>query len=81
MTSAWLNCKVLPGMFSDESVIQVSVGNLSRSFIVPKSALEPSGSPDRIRVDVFSSSDTRWAILPTDYRDSIPVGEGDLEFA
>jgi hypothetical protein len=78
MTQCWLHCKVINGMFSDESVIEVSVGKILRSFVVPRNTLSQQ-PPNRVKVDVLPGAGVRWAVLPTDYRESIPVEDHHLE--
>lgn len=85
MIDRWLNCRIGPGMFSDEYTVTVepklSKGTEVRSLFVEKGLVEPmngDGSKGRVRVQVFRRDATLWAILPTEDQLAIPVDEVDL---
>jgi hypothetical protein len=58
----WLRCKVVPGAFSDESIVEVvtSEGH-ELSFFVPRSRV----AEGRVRVLVNYKGGKTWVILPT----------------
>lgn len=75
-----LKCRVLKGMFSNERAVVVYLMNGTKSSaFVPAS--EVRGEVDRdgdVSVDVFRDGGSVWAVLPTEYRDTLPVRELDL---
>lgn len=77
--SQWLRCSVSEGMFSNERVIIVRrKGNGSVEFFVPQESVQGKGDNGRVQVEIFERPDSKWAVLPTPYRDSIPVDEAEL---
>jgi len=84
MTERWLKCNVFKGMFSDELVVRVwPKDHHTMSFFVPKNRVEGcssgEGEEGKLRVKVFRKDDITWAVLPTDYQESIPVRDEDLQ--
>jgi len=75
-----LKCHVLKGMFSSERAVVVLLLNGKKSSaFVP--ANEVRGEVDRdgeVNVDVFRDRGAVWAVLPTEYRETVPVNEQDL---
>ena len=75
-----LKCHVLKGMFSNErAVVVLLVNGKKSSAFVPAS--EVRGEVDRdgdVNVDVFRERGSVWAVLPTEYREAVPVNEHDL---
>jgi hypothetical protein len=77
MTAILLNCTVKPGMFSDESVIELATADgRELAFFVPRSVV--SGAA--VKVDlVKSSGGVNWIILPTaEPNNAIPVRDDQL---
>ena len=75
----WLKCRVSKGMFSNERTISVRrKGNGIQEFFVPQSAVDTEGDAGRVKVLVIERLDVKWAVLPTPYRESIPVDEDDV---
>ena len=74
-----LKCHVLKGMFSSERAVVFLVNGKKSSAFVPAS--EVRGEVDRdgdVNVDVFRDRGSVWAVLPTEYRETVPVNEHDL---
>jgi hypothetical protein len=68
----WIRCRVRPGMFSDERTVEVE----GRSFFVePRSVrnTEPDGTGE-VEVTIVRDGNREWAVLPTNYRDSVVLG-------
>jgi hypothetical protein len=80
MDSQWLKCRVLKGMFSDERAIVFTMSNGGKySEFVPSSAVRGEIDQDGlVRVNVFKDGKTLWAVLPTEYSDSVPVKSSQL---
>jgi hypothetical protein len=78
MQNRWLRLdKVEPGMFSDELTVVLKRANGDpESFVVPKSAVEQAER--RLRVHVREEGGTKWAEIPSPYRDLVPVRASDL---
>jgi hypothetical protein len=80
MEKKQLKCQVLKGMFSNERAVVVLLQNGKKSSaFVPAS--EVSGEVDRdgmVNVDVFWDRGSVWAVLPTEYRETLPVNVNDL---
>ncbi len=76
MSSAWLKCVARPGIFSDESIVEVTTWNgTERAYTVPKTQV----AHDRVRVRVTKHEGTLWARLPTDHPyHAIPIRAPDL---
>ena len=75
-----LKCRVLKGMFSSERAVVVSLPNGRKSSaFVPSSEVRGDLNCDGdVCVDVFRDGGVVWAVLPTDYRETVPVQENDL---
>ena len=73
MTSSkkWIECRVTPGMFSDERTVEVR----GRSFFVEKNVVrsEKNGS-GQVEVIIVEKNGEKWAVLPTPTRESIFYG-------
>ena len=66
----WLECRVYPGMFSDERI----VGFGDRSFFVEeKSVRNEKDGHGEVEVRIFEMNGEEWAVIPTNYSDSIPL--------
>jgi len=80
MGRRWLKCRILKGMFSDERVVVVSrVDGMSTSAFVPSAAVRGSVDHEgQVEVDVFADRGATWAVLPTEYRETLPVDARDL---
>lgn len=67
----WIPCRVFPGMFSDELVVEVN----DRSLFVNRDAVRArQGDQGEVLVRVFEADGTTWAVMPTNASDSIPLG-------
>lgn len=80
MKRQWLKCRVLKGMFSDERAIVYSMSNgKESSAFVPSAKVRGKIDHDgAVSVEVFQDGDTTWAVLPTEYRDAVPVNRTQL---
>jgi len=81
MSERWLRCNIVKGMFSDEWAIVYRFKQQGKeaSFFVPKDQVVGAvDSEGKVKVRVFRQGDTSWAVLPTEYQESIPVDEADL---
>ena len=66
----WIECRVSPGMFSDERI----VGFGDRSFFVEeKSVRNEKDGRGEVEVKIVEFNGKKWAVLPTNYSDSIPL--------
>lgn len=67
----WIPCRVGPGMFSDERMVEVS----GRSFFVDARNVRDSRDSDlgEVHVTVVDIDGEKWAIIPTSTRESIPL--------
>ena len=66
----WIDCQVFPGMFSDERAVQVGKDSYFVDANVVRSGRDHAG---KLRVIVVEGAGgKKWAILPTNMRDSIP---------
>lgn len=75
----WLKCHVSKGMFSNERAIVVRrKGNGTLEFFVPQVAVRGEGEGGRVEVSVIDRQGAKWAVLPTPYKESIPVDEEEL---
>jgi len=80
MRRSWLKCQVLKGMFSDErTVIVRRKDNGTIEFIVSETFVNDT-DPDagKVEVTVIERGGQKWAVLPTSYRESIPVDDSEL---
>jgi hypothetical protein len=76
----FLRCTIKEGMFSDEVVVEVrrKKGG-SQTFVVDKTAVNVDAEGcGRVRASVVRRNDTTWAVLPTEYRETIPAMDEDL---
>ncbi len=66
----WIECRVCPGMFSDERI----VGFGDRSFFVEENSVrnEKDGRGE-VEVKIVEFNGKKRAVLPTNYSDSIPL--------
>jgi len=80
MTEQWLRCHILQGMFSDERTIVVysKSGERIAEFVPKDKVVGEINEDGKLRVKVFQNNGTTWAVLPTDYSESIPVRNEDL---
>ena len=82
-TDRWLTCRVDKGMFSDElAVTYPATGEVLVSVFVPADAVRgQQGGLGKVRVNIFRRGDTTFAILPTEYSESVAITEADLSDA
>ncbi len=80
MTSQWLECSVIKGMFSSELAVGVRRRSGSRfSTFVPKESVRGEiDSAGAVRVQVFRELGIAWAVLPSPEREIIPVLDSHL---
>lgn len=81
MSDAWLNCRVLKGMFSDERAIVVETNSGTEySSFVPKALVRGEiNGQGQLRVSAFEKAGAWWAVIPNDYREIIAVQSSALE--
>lgn len=77
MTSVWLRCEIVKGMFSDEVtiVVQSHDGEVISAF-VPKDRVEEKES--RVSVRVFEDKCGKFAVLPNESQTVISIKESEL---
>ena len=75
-----LKCRILKGMFSDERAVVVHrVDGKTTSAFVPMSSVRGNIDQEgQVEVEVFADHGTTWAVLPTEYRETLPVNVRDL---
>ncbi|HUS45690.1 MAG TPA: hypothetical protein VM219_06625 [Phycisphaerae bacterium] len=78
MTQGWLKCRILKGMFSDEStmVYHPPKSRTASSFFVPKDKVREGDGAVSVRF--FHEGDTVWAVLPAENQPVIPVNKEDV---
>ena len=81
MEDAWLRCEVHKGMFSDErAIVWRWQGGREESDWVPANKVRgEDGTIGAVRVKVYEVDGVLWAMLPTDYSDSIIPDPADVE--
>ena len=68
--SQWIPCRVYPGMFSDEVVVEIN----NHSFFVPKHEVKKENDDHgTIHVTIIEFRGKRWAVVPTNTMESIPL--------
>ena len=74
--AAYLKCKVTPGMFSNEVVIEITdADGQELSFIVPKKKVRENS----IQVEIVQEKGAIYATIPTPSPENpIPVRKNDL---
>lgn len=80
MNKGRLKCQVLKGMFSDERAVVVDLNNGDKSSVfVPAAEVRGDiGARGEVNVDVFEDDGAFWAVLPTEYRETVPVRKLDV---
>jgi hypothetical protein len=65
----WIECRVSPGMFSDERAVELG----ERSFFVDEGAVRNVGQDGRAEVEVqlVERGGEKWAVLPTSSRETV----------
>lgn len=65
----WIECRVSPGMFSDERAVELC----ERSFFVEKKSIRHEQNDGRAEVEVLivERAGKRWAVLPTNFRETV----------
>ena len=69
----WIECRVSPGMFSDERAVEIG----GRSFFVDEKSIRNAQPDGRAEVEVVilvREDGKRWAVLPTSSREAVPLG-------
>ncbi len=81
MEDAWLKCRVLKGAFSDERGIKyrMSDGSEDGNWVPADKVRGDVGQMGAVMVRVYERDGVVWAMLPTDYSDSIVFHPDDLE--
>ncbi len=68
--SKWIQCRISPGMFSDERTVEVD----DRAFFVNKASVREEGDGNGcVEVKVVEVDGQKWAVMPTSTRESIPL--------
>ena len=80
MNKGRLKCEILKGMFSDERavVVNLSNGDKSSMFVPASEVCGDIGARGEVNVDVFEDDGALWAVLPTEYRETVPIRKLDL---
>lgn len=75
-----LKCQILKGMFSNERVVSVKLSDgSSTSVFVPSDKVKGGiGTKGSVKVNVFNDEGLPWAVLPTEYKDIVPVNIEDV---
>jgi hypothetical protein len=64
----WIVCRVYPGMFSDELVVQIA----EQFFFVERSSVRNvQAGAGELQVQVVHVDGVDWAVLPTTMKDSV----------
>ena len=81
MHDAWLKCEVHKGMFSDERAIvyRWRDGREESTWVPADKVRGENGTIGAVRVKVYELDGVEWAMLPTDYSDSIVPAPADVE--
>ena len=67
----WIACGVSPGMFSDERLVEVN----DRTFFVDEGSVRNvKEGHGEVHVTVFEIDGKPWAMLPTNTRETVPLG-------
>ena len=67
----WIPCRVYPGMFSDELVVEIG----DRSFFVSCDAVRKhEGDRGEVLVTIVEVDGRKWAVVPTSTRETVPLG-------
>ena len=66
----WLKCRVYPGMFSNERIVEIGERDF---FVEEKSVRNEKDGHGEVEVRIFEMNGKKWAALPTNYSDSIPL--------
>ena len=69
----WIECRVSPGMFSDERAVEVG----GRSFFVDEKSVRNAQEDGRAEIEVLivlREDGEKWAVLPTRFREAVPLG-------
>jgi hypothetical protein len=72
MKQQWIQCRVYPGMFSDERAVEID----GRSFFVEEKSVRrvAADHSGEVLVTIVESDGHKWAVLPTNTRESIELG-------
>lgn len=76
MSDQWLKCLVTEGMFSDESVVQITtLADQQLSFFVPTSATRDN----QLKVHVIErTKDGTLVVIPNENRSIVPVSSNKI---
>ena len=66
----WIECRVSPGMFRDERVVEVS----GRSFFVDEKSVRKEQGHFEVLVTIIQTNGHKRAVLPTRLSESIELG-------
>ena len=80
MDEMWLKCRVFPGNFHDERFLEYhSPFGRDVGVFVPADFVEGDlNSEGRVRVRVFQKGAETWAVLPSEYSESVAISHQDL---
>lgn len=73
MHNKWLECEVQAGMFSDEKVVTVGVGDKAQSFFVPTHCVKEENGKGFVFAKVFKINEHWWAVIPSPEQPEIVV--------
>jgi hypothetical protein len=79
--SKWLNCTVMPGMFSDEFTVVVKTRNGDAvSVFVPRDFAEAGKTEaGRVKVRILEQSGGALAVLPNEHQTVVAINASDLQ--
>ncbi len=66
----WFKCRVHPGMFSNERIVEMGGRD---HFVAERSVRNEKDGRGEVEVKVVEYKGEKWAVLPTNYSDSIPL--------
>lgn len=77
MTSVWLRCEIVKGMFSDEVTVVIrSQDGEEISAFVPRDRVEEKER--RVLVQVFKNGGGKFAVLPNESQTVVGINESEL---
>ncbi len=81
MQDGWLKCRVMRGCFSDERGIAFrwKNGREDEAWVPAASVRGENNQMGAVRVKLYVVNGVEWAMLPTDYSDSIVPDPSDVE--
>ena len=79
-TTKWLRCDVTQGMFSHEAAATYMLNGrqICSEFVPIDTVRWDASGQGQVSVEVFERDGQWYAVLPTNYRDVIPIDKADL---